>query len=710
MTREIEELSEEYRTAKLHEVLLRFLSSALSVPTLVQIEHAHLMDDASVGLLHALAATLGSSSWIVVVTRRDVDGGFVAGEDAAVQLELGPLSRADVLSLAEATPEADRLPPHVLELAVERSGGSPEALLDLLAAADMRSGELPDSLESAANARIDALDPVDRKVVRAAAVLGVSFHPDRLSHVLEAEAAEPNWERLAPIFARDPDGHVRFKRPALQEAAYGRLPFRLRRQLHAAVAEALERDRGQDADADPAVLSLHFALAGDHSRAWRYAIEGAQRAESRFAHAEAAHLFRRAIEAGRQNGATPAELADCWESLGAALHRTGELEDAARAVTVARRLRAEDRIAQGRLFYRHTRIAEHAARLATAVRWAQRGLRALEGLDERDAVVWRARILARLAFYRWRQGRLGESEKLCHAAIAEAKPVGELEAEAYASWVLDVALFESGRRHLMGHSERALEIYERLGDLEEEGNVLNNMGAFAQYRWKFDEAIELWQQAAERRERAGIHSGTAASEVNIGEITLDRGLYEQASVHLQRAHRLWRSIGERAGAAYASALIGRLAARTGDVEQGIAALRQATAEMRSLGEHGYADFVEGLLAEAEAFGGDPRAALSIASRLIPSADRTLPLLHRVSAIALARLEREDALSELEMSLTTARERGALYDIAAALDLFEQLFEPDAQRARERDAILTRLGVERLPTVPLDTSVGAPAAA
>jgi hypothetical protein len=146
------------------------------------------------------------------------------------------------------------------------------------------------------------------------------------------------------------------------------------------------------------------------------------------------------------------------------------------------------------------------------------------------------------------------------------------------------------------------------------------------------------------------------------------------------------------------------------VEQGIAALRQATAEMRSLGEHGYADFVEALLAEAEAFGGDPRAALSIASRLIPSADRTLPLLHRVSAIALARLEREDALSELEMSLTTARERGALYDIAAALDLFEQLFEPDAQRARERDAILTRLGVERLPTVPLDTSVGAPAAA
>jgi class 3 adenylate cyclase/tetratricopeptide (TPR) repeat protein len=709
-TREVKELADEVRTAKLHEVVLRFLAPALKVPTLVQIEHAHLMDEASAALLHALAPALGSSAWLVVVTRRDVGDGFVAGEDAAIKLELGPLSPEATLALAEASPEAHRLPPHVLELAVERSGGSPEALLDLLAAADKKSGELPDSVESAANARIDALDPADRKLVRHAAVLGVSFHPGRLRDVLEPGAPEPDWKRLAPIFARDPDGHVRFKRPALQEAAYGRLPFSLRRALHAAVAESLERDRGRDGDADPAVLSLHFALAGDHGRAWRYAVAGAHHAESRFAHAEAAHLYRRAIEAGRQNGATSGELASCWESLGAALHRTGELGEAAKAVTTARQLMADDPIGQGRLFYRHTRIAEHAARLATAVRWAQRGLRELEGLDEREAVVWRARILARLAFYRWRQGRLGASEKLCHAAIAEAKPVSELEAEAYASWVLDLVLFDSGREQEMGHSERALEIYESLGNLEEEGNVLNNMGQFAQYCWRFDEAIELWRRAAERRERAGIHSGTAASEVNIGEITLDRGLYEQASTHLHRAHRLWRSIGERAGTAYASALIGRLAARTGHFEQGIAALRQATAAMRSLGEHGYADFVEALLAEAEAFGGDPRTALSIASRLIPSADRTLPLLHRVSAIALARLEQEGALTQLEVSLTTARERGALYDIAAALDLFDQLFEPDVRRAQERDAILTRLGVERQPTLPIDASIGAPAAA
>jgi hypothetical protein len=69
-----------------------------------------------------------------------------------------------------------------------------------------------------------------------------------------------------------------------------------------------------------------------------------------------------------------------------------------------------------------------------------------------------------------------------------------------------------------------------------------------------------------------------------------------------------------------------------------------------------------------------------------------------------------AVDELETSLTSARERGALYDIAAALDLLEALCGSDTDRAAERDAILTRLGVQRLPTPLTVLSVGAPAAA
>ncbi len=53
ITDEVRELSEEFRSTKLHETVLAFVARALRVPTLVEIEHAHLMDEASAALLHA---------------------------------------------------------------------------------------------------------------------------------------------------------------------------------------------------------------------------------------------------------------------------------------------------------------------------------------------------------------------------------------------------------------------------------------------------------------------------------------------------------------------------------------------------------------------------------------------------------------------------------------------------------------------------------
>ena len=81
--------------------------------------------------------------------------------------------------------------------------------------------------------------------------------PPRLTYEgADAPSAE-TWSRLSSVFALDPDGHVRFKRPALREVAYEGLPYRERRALHAAVGAALERDAGADVDAEPAVLSAH---------------------------------------------------------------------------------------------------------------------------------------------------------------------------------------------------------------------------------------------------------------------------------------------------------------------------------------------------------------------------------------------------------------------------------------------------------------------
>lgn len=324
----------------------------------------------------------------------------------------------------------------------------------------------------------------------------------------------------------------------------------------------------------------------------------------------------------------------------------------------------------------------------------------MDGLNDREAQVWRARMLARLAYYRSRQAHPHEAERLCHQAISEAESVGEMEALGYAYWTLDLVLFELDRDAALGYSERALEIYERLGDLEQQGNVLNNLSIFAAERWRWDEALELLTRSAACSQRAGIHAGVAATEVNIAEILIDRGQYDEALRHLQRARRLWRSTAEPAGSAYVDVLLGRLAVRTGRPGEGIALLSRASADLRALGEQRYTDFAEYLLAEGEALAGDPERALALAERLVRTADYALPLLYRVRAIALARLGEDGADDALNMALALAREREALYDVGAGLDVAESIWWPDSERAQERDAILARLGVERLPELPI----------
>ncbi len=711
---EVEQLAESSRAAKLQEVVVRFLRPALVVPTMLEIEQAHLMDAASVALFEALAQELASSAWVVLVSRRNAPGGMVLGSQG-LRLELGPLSREATRTLASATPEAAQLPPHVVELAAGRSGGSPEFLLDLLAAAaEGDRDQLPDSVDAATMARIDALDSEDGALVRRAAVLGSSFHPQRLTEVLPTGVPEPDWEvweRLSAVFLREPDGLVRFRRPALQEVAYASLPFKLRRELHQAVALRLEREQGVDADA--AVLSNHFALAGDHVRAQRYALSAAKRAAERFAHADAVHLYRRAIDAGRASGTVvdPGALARAWEQMGEELRCVGEPTAASRALTEARRLLCDDPIAQARLCDRHADVASRSAALSAAVRWVKRGFKSLKGVEGPVATAWRAKLLSRLGGLRNRQGRWSEAIVVCREAIAEAQSVGELAALAHALYSLDWALVESGRREEATHSWQALDIYRQLGDPEHELIVLNNLGMFAYFDGRWDDALSLYVRARECGERSSRPADVAFVDCNVGEILSDQGRLEEAEEYLRRARQVWSATREPQSVAFIDLLLGRLAVRRGDSQVGVPMLERATRELRAFNMHAYADFGRALVAEAEALVGNARRGLEIAREELETADRERPLLQRASGIALARLgDVAAARDELAAALECARQRRSHYEIAATIDALAALRGADAEMLRERDEILTALKIARLPKLAVTVAASGEAVA
>ena len=110
--------------------------------------------------------------------------------DEGSVIALGPLPDDEARRLLAAASEAAPLRTHEVEAIVERAGGSPlylEELLTIARGAGGLEGGLPDSLDAVVGAEIDALPPLTRRLLRYASVLGRSFRPEVLREVIAGE-------------------------------------------------------------------------------------------------------------------------------------------------------------------------------------------------------------------------------------------------------------------------------------------------------------------------------------------------------------------------------------------------------------------------------------------------------------------------------------------------------------------------------------------
>jgi class 3 adenylate cyclase/tetratricopeptide (TPR) repeat protein len=712
-TPEVERTAPEFRPSRLQRSLIRLLRTVLAEPTLLVIEDVHLMDRASADLLAALVQELPEIPWLVAVTRRDEDQGFTAPTGAGVVgLEPAPLSYAEALALAEVVTEHAPLPPSTLQQIAERSAGNPQFLRDLLRAAADGAEELPESIEGAALARIDRLAPHDRAVVRRAAVLGMSFETRLVPSVLDDSMPEPDaetWRRLGRYFVEEGDGRLRFRRAVVREVAYDRVPFATRRRLHAVVGAQLERELGDAAADQAAILSVHFAQAGEHLATWRYARLAADRASAEYAYADAAVLYRRALDAARQLPVSASHVSATWEALADAYAHTGDQAGARAALTAARRTAPEDVVRHAHLMHRHARVDFDCGHVRRAVRWAMRGLRLVEAMDAQDAAAARAHLVAMLGTIRHRAGRHAEAAEVCRRAIADAERAGDERALAQACFILDTALAYSGQAVDGHHFRLALAIYEKLGELDRQASVLNNMGAAAYWAGRWSDAVELYRGGAAANEAAGALGQAAYGDCNVAEVLSDQGRLDEAEPLLRRAMQVCRGTGDEGGAAWCTSLLGRLATRRGDYGLAETLLADATAAFSALGEVGDAAFADALRAEAAVHAGETTDALARADRLLrdhAGKGRLAPLLHRVRGLALAQ-DGDLAAAEgaLGASLAEARLQDEDYEVAltlhAALALATRAGRPpDRRQVRERDQILRRLGVLALAVPPV----------
>jgi len=719
-TPETKALDERFLRETLAAVTCRLLAARLDAePFVLVVEDAQFLDDSSADLLRRLSKAGDELPHALVVARTQPQGVWTDIENEELRFiafDLLPLSERNAAEIVEIATDEQPFRPHEVEELARRSGGSPLFLVELLnvARAAGTTDVLPDSVEAVVTADIDRLSASDRIALRYAAVLGVAFEEALLVATLGDDVTpdESLWERLRGFVDRDADGRLRFRNTLVHDAAYEGLPFRRRRELHGRVGLLLESRAGGDSGDETGVLAAHFFHAGDHERAWRYSRLSGDQAKGIYANVDAASFYARALQTARRfRGATGGEIAAVAESLGDVRYRLGEFEAAGEAYRLSLRHIAGDRIEEARLLLKQALIPWRLGRYSQALGRVTRGLRLIEGLDDAAASRERANLYARKAVIRQRQGRALEAIEWCKRTIEVAEGPDAQEALAQAQYVLDWAYATLGRFDEAVYSERALAIYEDLGNLERQGAILNNLGAIAYYQAKWTEALGFYERAQQVWERSGDQWSASFAVVNRAEVLLDQGRLDEAEPLMRESLRIARASRSGPRIAETARYLGILLARLGRGDEARRLLVEAHDEYERAGESNEVLVTEARLAEFLVVEGSAAEALDRADRTFERSaafDGIFPLgptLHRVRGLALLQLSRfDEARSALDESLESARKAGADYEAALALDALTVLGRLEGENPetaeRERDAIFARLGVVATPEFPL----------
>jgi class 3 adenylate cyclase/tetratricopeptide (TPR) repeat protein len=712
-TPETSELAPAFRNQRLGEVMVDLLDCCLPDPTVLIVEDAHWMDEASSDLLRHVAASVDTRPWLLCLTRRDVQTGFVAPEGSTVQMHLEPLAGDEATELVQLTLADAPLPAHVVATLAERSGGNPLFLLELVSAArhtdDIES--LPDSVEAVIAARIDRLSADDRRFLRRVSVLGRTTPYKLLSAVLDDVPGEgdPIWKRLEEFVTVDATGHLSFCHALLRDGAYNGLSYRLRQQLHENAGKAIRLAAGDRPEEHAEALSLHYFYAQAYEEAWTYSLVAAERARAVYANVEAAEFFERALAVSRRLAElTPQRVAAVTEALGDARAQGSQYLEAVTAYRAARRLMRGAPLADAHLMLKLARAQSCLDRFSNALRWITRALHVLDGTEE-DVEVRRRRAQL-LAWYGWFCEEQGSHERAvtwCNRAIAQAERAGDTEALAKALSTLDAAHMELGTLEDPSNTERALALMEELGDLDGQARVLNSLAIYLYFRGRWDDALDMYRRAEERMRRLGDVVHQAITEGNIAEIALDQGRVGEAERLFESVVRVCRAAGHRSGEAYAKGNMARSAAKAGRFDEADRLFAESCQEAEAMGSHARLLEAGARWAECRLLAGDLEGARVRADRELERARvlgavAPLPLLHRVRGVALARTgDRQAAAEALSRSLKAARADHVDYEVALTLGVMAALGLEDGGRtpedlAREGERILEELGVVWIP--------------
>ncbi|MCP4471175.1 MAG: AAA family ATPase [Gammaproteobacteria bacterium] len=243
-------------------------------PLLLVIEGLHSADAETLDYLTYLTTTMVDCPALTLLTTRlendpvDINWRAHAGEHPTVTWDLGPLRATESQQLASGI-VGDK--DDFIRQCVARAEGNPLFLEQLLLVADQASlDSVPDSIKSIVLARIDQLDSVDKKALRAASILGQRFGLEALRHLIDYPDYDCG-ELIGHHLVRADGPLFMFTHALIQGGIYSSLLRNQRNELHRTAAEwydqrdSILRAEHLDRASDSGAVDAYFRAAQGQS-------------------------------------------------------------------------------------------------------------------------------------------------------------------------------------------------------------------------------------------------------------------------------------------------------------------------------------------------------------------------------------------------------------------------------------------------------------